>query len=210
MDSASAEAMASLFEGSGMPVGLSGGKRSHKAQYVRWLLGKSIGKRPEARVVKDGRVHYEPPYFPVTDFKPKQLQKEVTSERFGTVPRSEFINRMLEAQEGRSTAVKRGAVQMELKRTGKRRKQMTEIAQFNAKAKRLAEEKAAKKKAKAPPAPAAPPAEPFKGMTSQQIKDELFRLMGRPERVGKKNTPAAFNTMDKIKAEVLRLRAAGQ
>lgn len=51
------------------------------------------------------------------------------------------------------------------------------------------------------------PDEPFKGMSSQQIKDELRTLRGEPQYIGSKNTPRAFNTMEKIKAEVLRLRA---
>ena len=59
-------------------------------------------------------------------------------------------------------------------------------------------------KAKAP----ADSADPFGGMTTQQIKDELHTLMGRADKVGNKNTPKAFNTTEKIKAEVLRLREA--
>lgn len=51
------------------------------------------------------------------------------------------------------------------------------------------------------------PEDPFKGMTSQQIKDELRTLRGEPQYIGSKNTPRAFNTMEKIKAEVLRLRS---
>ena len=119
MDKKDAEALAELLDGSGLFTDMfaKGGKRSHKAQYVRWLMGKVVEKRPDARVRgEDGRIHYTPPYFPVTTFKPNRVMPEATSERFGTVPRSEFINRMLEAQEGRATAIKRSAVARELKK----------------------------------------------------------------------------------------------
>lgn len=51
------------------------------------------------------------------------------------------------------------------------------------------------------------PTDPFEGMTTQDIKDELHRLIGRPDQVGKKNTPAKYgSTNTEIKANVLRLR----
>lgn len=49
--------------------------------------------------------------------------------------------------------------------------------------------------------------DPFAGMSTQDIKDELHRLSGHPERVGQKNTPKRYgSTNAEIKANVLKLR----
>ena len=47
----------------------------------------------------------------------------------------------------------------------------------------------------------------FKGRESQDIKDELFRLIGEPRRQGNKNTPTQYGkTMNEIAKSILRLR----
>ena len=99
MSKADTEALASLLEGSGLLEGLTGGKRSHKAQYVRWLLGNVVKRNPRARVQKDDKVHYNPPYNP--PFDPYKMKEVAVSDRFGSVPRSEFINRMMATTEER-------------------------------------------------------------------------------------------------------------
>lgn len=100
MKKADAEALVSLLEGSGVLEGLTGGVRSHKAQYVRWLLGKVVEKNPNARIRgKDKLIHYNPPYRPT--FDPYKLKDVSQSERFGEVPRSRFINRMIDTLEER-------------------------------------------------------------------------------------------------------------
>lgn len=103
-DKRDVEALASLLEGSGMLEGMSGGKRSHKGQYVRWLIGNIVKKNPKARVGDEGGIFYKPPYNP--PFAPSRIKPESVSERFGTVARSKFINKMLEAEKGKAKAKK--------------------------------------------------------------------------------------------------------
>jgi hypothetical protein len=98
-EKADVEALASLLEGSGLLEGMSGGKRSHKGQYVRWLIGQVVKRNPNARIKIDGKVHYNPPYNP--PFQPTRIEPVAVSERFGSVPRSEFINRMMGVEEER-------------------------------------------------------------------------------------------------------------
>jgi len=95
-DKADVEALASLLEGSGLLEGLSGGKRSHKGQYVRWLIGQIVKKNPKARIGEQGNIHYKPPYNP--PFQPSRVQKVNVSDRFGTVARSKFIDKMLSSE----------------------------------------------------------------------------------------------------------------
>lgn len=99
MSKADTEALASLLEGSGLLEGLTGGKRSHKAQYVRWLLGNIVKRNPNARVKRGDLVHYNPPHNP--PFDAYKMKEVATSERFGEVPRSKFITRMMEQTEER-------------------------------------------------------------------------------------------------------------
>jgi hypothetical protein len=103
-DKANVEALASMLEGSGLLEGMSGGKRSHKAQYVRWLIGQVVKRNPSARVKVDGKVHYNPPYNP--PFQPTRIEPSAVSERFGEVPRSEFINRMMASEESRKPVMR--------------------------------------------------------------------------------------------------------
>jgi hypothetical protein len=117
-DKADVEALASLLEGSGLMEGMSGGKRSHKGQYVRWLIGQIVKRNPSARVKIDGKVHYNPPYNP--PFHPTRIEPVAVSERFGEVPRSEFINRMLAVKEDRGPMMK-AVVSEARKRMVKRR-----------------------------------------------------------------------------------------
>jgi len=99
MSKSDVEGLASLLEGSGMLEAMTGGKRSHKAQYVRWLLGNIVKRNPNARVQKGNRVHYNPPHNP--PFDAYKMKDVAVSERFGEVPRSKFINRMMEQTEER-------------------------------------------------------------------------------------------------------------
>ena len=99
MTKADTEALASLLEGSGLLESMTGGKRSHKAQYVRWLLGNIVKRNPNARIQKGDRIHYNPPYNP--PFDASKMKDVASSERFGDVPRSEFINRMMQTTEER-------------------------------------------------------------------------------------------------------------
>lgn len=46
----------------------------------------------------------------------------------------------------------------------------------------------------------------FDGKSGQEIKDMLFALIGRPDRIGEKNTPPRFGkNMEEIKASILRI-----
>ena len=51
--------------------------------------------------------------------------------------------------------------------------------------------------------------EVFEGKSGQEIKDMLFALIGRPDRIGEKNTPPRFGkNMDEIKGSILRIMKA--
>lgn len=85
--------------------GVSGGKRSHKAQYVRWLIGQVVKRNPNARVVDDeGKVSYNPPYNP--PFQPTRIEPESVSDRFGSVARSRFIEEMMAREESRQPVMR--------------------------------------------------------------------------------------------------------
>ncbi len=93
------------MEGSGLLEAMTGGKRSHKAQYVRWLLGNIVKRNPDARIRgPDKLIKYNPPHNPPFDSsKTKEIS---TSERFGEVPRSRFINRMMDEIEEREPVMR--------------------------------------------------------------------------------------------------------
>ena len=49
----------------------------------------------------------------------------------------------------------------------------------------------------------------FDGKSGQEIKDMLFALIGRPDRIGEKNTPPRFGkNMEEIKESILRIMKA--
>lgn len=105
MSKADVEGLASLLEGSGLLEAMTGGKRSHKAQYVRWLLGNIVKRNPDARIRgPDKLIKYNPPHNP--PFDSSKTKEVATSERFGEVPRSRFINRMMDEIEEREPVLR--------------------------------------------------------------------------------------------------------